>query len=70
MEQAKRSLVKNARLLFCDVCSVAFATDWHHNHHNSLPRHKANVAAARARAEAEAELEAEFEPGWEKEFDE
>ncbi|EGZ69923.1 hypothetical protein NEUTE2DRAFT_129951 [Neurospora tetrasperma FGSC 2509] len=61
VEQAKRKLVKNARLLFCDVCSVAFATPWHQNHHNSLPRHKANVAAAKAREEAEA--------GWEDEFD-
>ncbi|KHE79797.1 hypothetical protein GE21DRAFT_1342841 [Neurospora crassa] len=69
VEQAKRKLVKKARILFYDVCSVSFATEWHQRHHNNLPRHKANVAAARARAEAEAELEAEFEPGWEDEFD-
>ncbi|EAA26783.1 hypothetical protein NCU03580 [Neurospora crassa OR74A] len=73
VELAKRKLVKTARILFCDVCSVAFPrfrTDWHQRHHNSLPRHKANVAAANAKTEAKAAVEPEFEPGWKKEFDE
>ncbi|KAK3490164.1 uncharacterized protein B0T23DRAFT_405071 [Neurospora hispaniola] len=61
VEHAKRKLVKKARLLFCEACSVAFPSDWHQRHYNSLPRHKANVAAAKAREDAEA--------GWEDEFD-
>ncbi|KAK3489836.1 hypothetical protein B0T13DRAFT_491178 [Neurospora crassa] len=70
VELVKRKLVKTARILFCNIYSVAFPTDWHQRHHNSLPRHKANVAAANAKAEAKAAVEPEFEPGWKKEFDE